>query len=108
MSFSAVQDTLRLLCNPKVYYRVHDCSPLDPILRQINPVNIRTLYFLQIHFNIILSSTPCLPSDFFTAASLFAYLLHKNKTENTEAAKTHSLRAVAVHRMADHKRNEQW
>jgi len=31
---------------------------LDLILSQVNPVNILTPYFLQIHFNIIIVTTP--------------------------------------------------
>jgi hypothetical protein len=40
--------------NLKVHYRAHKSLVLDPILSQINPVHILTLYFLKIH--LILSS----------------------------------------------------
>jgi hypothetical protein len=36
------------------YYRVHNSSPLDPTLRQFNPVYILTPNLFKIHFNIIL------------------------------------------------------
>lgn len=51
------QETLQLLWNPKVHYRIHKILPLDPILIQLIPAQNLTTYFLNIHFNIILPYT---------------------------------------------------
>jgi len=39
--------------NPKYITLFINSSPLDPFLRQINPVHILLLYFLKIHINIV-------------------------------------------------------
>ena len=50
--FSASQEILRILWNPKVQY---------PILSQLDPVHTATFHCLKININIVLSSTPGSP-----------------------------------------------
>ena len=44
-SFSASQEIPRILWNPNVHYRIQNSPPPDPILRQINPGRVRTVWF---------------------------------------------------------------
>jgi hypothetical protein len=59
-SDSASQEIPRLLCNPKVHYRVHNSPLLHPIFSQMNPIPTFPPYFPKIHCNtcIRFSSTP--------------------------------------------------
>ena len=55
--FSANQEILRILGNPKFHYCLYQCPPPVPSLNQISPVHAPQSHFLKIHFNIILQST---------------------------------------------------
>ena len=59
--FAASQEIPRILWNPKVHYRTHKRPPPVSILDHPNPVHIPTSHLLEIHPNIIHSSTPRSP-----------------------------------------------
>jgi len=59
--FAASQEIPRISRNPKVHYRTHKRPPTVSILGQANPVHIPTSHLLQIHPNIIHTSTPRYP-----------------------------------------------
>jgi hypothetical protein len=56
--FAATQEIPRISRNPKVHYRTHKRPQSVSILGQPNPVHIPTSHLLEIHPNIIHSSTP--------------------------------------------------
>jgi len=59
--FAAIQEIPRISRNPKVHYRTHKRPPTVRILGQPNSVHIPTSHLLEIHPNIIHSSTPRSP-----------------------------------------------
>ena len=59
--FAVSQEIPRISRNPKVHYRTHKRPPLISILGQPNPVHIPTSHLLEIHTNIIHTSSPRSP-----------------------------------------------
>jgi len=61
--FSATQEIPRILWNPEVHYRFHKCPPhvSSPETARSSPYPPLPSYFLNIHLNIILPSTPGSP-----------------------------------------------
>jgi hypothetical protein len=59
--FVASEEIPRVLLNPEVHCRIHNCSPPASILSQPNSVHTPTSHFLKIHPNIILPPKPGSP-----------------------------------------------
>jgi hypothetical protein len=56
-SFSETEEFIKIICNPKVHYRVLLSPPLVPVLSQITPVHTTPPYFPKINLNIFLPRT---------------------------------------------------
>ena len=77
--FSASQEISRILCNPKVHYRVYKFPPPVPIMSQMTPVHApqptSRIYILLLYSHLRL----CLPSVLFPSGfpteTLYAPLL---------------------------------
>jgi hypothetical protein len=55
-STEVVLEIARPLSNPQVHYRIHKSRPLDPILSQLNSLDILTSCYSMVDFNTVL---PC-------------------------------------------------
>ena len=79
--FSASQEIPRIVCIPKVNYRIHKCPPPFPILSQINPFHTshptswRSILILSSHLHLGLPSD-IFPSGFPTKALYTPLLSH--------------------------------
>jgi hypothetical protein len=74
---SASQSILQLLEDQMIHYRVRNCTPMVPILSQINPVCTLTPYYIEIKFNIIFPPRRTFPSGFYI--KLHSNLLRSDK-----------------------------
>lgn len=88
---------IKHLWNLKFHYHDHKNLPLNLILSQLIPVQIFTPYYSNIHFNILVKSTPTFPKCSFLEfsdknfGSLFcfshaSYMSHKSLSWNISGA----------------------
>ena len=101
--FAGSQEIPRISRNPKVHYRTHKRPPPVSILCQPNAVHIPTSHLLEIHPNIIHSSTPrfpqCSPSLRFPHKDpvhppLLTHTRHMSTVYNNNTLQYFNLRAV--------------
>jgi hypothetical protein len=75
---AATEELARILCNPKVHYRVHKSLLLAPMLRHINPIHTIPSCLSKIYFNIVTHLRLGLPSGLilssFPTNILYAFL----------------------------------
>jgi hypothetical protein len=60
---SVSQQIPHLLWNPNIHYRLHNRTPVDSNLSQMNPVHILIPYFNNVYFNIIIPSMLTYPKS---------------------------------------------
>ena len=101
--FSASQEISRLVWNPKVHYRSHKCPPTVSISNHIDPVHTPTSYFLMIHFNIILPSTPGSPK-----CSLPLMFPHQNSVQASPLPHTRYMHRPSHFSRFYHRNNIGW
>ena len=101
--FSVSQEIPRILWNPNVHYRIHNCLPTVPFLRQIDQVHTTTSYFLKIHLNIIIPSTPGSPKW-----SLSLWFPHQNSVYASLHPHTRYMPRPSNYFRFDHPNNTGW
>ena len=87
--FAASQEIPRISRNPKVHYRTHKRPPPVSILGQPYPVHIHTSHLLEIHPNIIHSSTSRSPHWSPTLRLLHQDLIHPPLLTHTHHMLSH-------------------
>jgi len=80
------QQIPRILWHPNVRYRIHNSSPLVPVVSQINTLHTLTTDLFHINVNIILPSTPR-PSKF----SLSRRIPHQNSARTASLPQTRQI-----------------
>jgi hypothetical protein len=80
--FSASQQILHILWNPKVHYPVYKSTPLVRILSQINAVHAPISHFLKIHLRLGL---PCglFPSSFPVCTSPLPHTCYMHRSSHS-------------------------
>ena len=75
-AFAANQEIPRILWNPNVHYRTHNCPPPVPILSQLHSVPTTRSHFLNFHPDFILPSTSWSPQWALSLKFPYQNLVH--------------------------------